>query len=154
VVTIPTRLRERIRGKTDVKGKTIVDLNEFDRIDKTSFTFNFIDPTHLTKQERMLYNQTERILSLVGGKPNRVKAILISENMRKDFLSYETTAGLWEPAEGRIIIHRNQLRSFEYFAGTLLHEVAHVNSNASDSSRRFETELSSYLGKLATIIIG
>jgi len=149
VVTIPTNLRERIRGQTDIEGKIIVDLNEFNRIDHATFKFKFVQPNKLTSQERQVYDRTKDILSLIGGKPSVVKEILISENMRKDFLSYEDTMGLWEAAKRRIIIVRSQLKSLESYAGTLLHEVAHAKSGASDVSRPFEKELTNYLGKLA-----
>lgn len=148
VVTIPTNLRERIRGQEDIKGRTIVDLNEFNRIEKSSFTFKFVKPRELTKQEKSIYDQTNKILSLIGGKPSIVKEIVISENMRKDFLSYEDTLGLWEASERRIIILRNQLRNLESYAGTLIHETAHVKSGASDVSRLFERELTYYIGLL------
>lgn len=148
VITIPTNLREKIRGQEDIKGRPIVDLNEFNRIDRSSFSFKFVNPRDLTKQEKSIFDQTNQILSLIGGKPSLVKEIVISENMRKDFLSYEDTLGLWEPSERRIVILRNQLQNLESYAGTLLHEVAHVESGASDVSRSFEKELTSFLGKI------
>ena len=52
VVTIPTNLRERIRGQEDIKGRTIVDLNEFNRIDRGSFSFKFVKPNALTNREK------------------------------------------------------------------------------------------------------
>lgn len=149
VVTIPTNLRERIRGQEDIKGRTIVDLNEFNRIDRSSFKFKFVKVKDLSKQEKIVYDKTNQILSLIGGKPFMIKDIVISENMRKDFLSYEDTLGLWEASERRIIILRNQLRSLESYAGTLLHEVAHAKSGASDVSRLFEKELTHYIGRIA-----
>jgi len=148
VITIPSSLRQRIRGQKDVKGKTIVDLNEFNKIDNESFEFKFIEPKQLKLKEKEVFEKTDKILKLIGGKPNRVKKILISENMRKDFLSITDPDGLWEPSKKRIVIHRRVLKSLPSFSGTLLHEIAHVTSGAGDNSRWFEQELTKYIGIL------
>lgn len=153
VVTIPSTLREKIRGIKDIKGKTIVDLTEFTRIDDESFEFNFLKISDLSSKEKVIYGYTNQILSLVGGKPLGVKDILISSNMRKDFLSNQDPDGLWIPKEGRIVIHRNQLKNLASYAGTLLHEIAHAKSGAQDSSRQFEQELTKYIGELSQKII-
>jgi len=146
-VTIPKNLRERIRGEKDAKGRTIVDLQEFNKIDRDSFKFKFVKKEELGDNEKRVFDKTDDILSLVG-RPFRVKEVLISENMRKDFLSYEDTAGLWESSKGRIIILRKQLRSIDSYAGTLLHEIAHAKSGVPDVSRPFEKELTKYIGLL------
>ena len=43
---------------------------------------------------------------------------------------------------------RDQLRNLKDYAGTLLHEVAHVKSDASDISREFEQQLTSLIGTI------
>ena len=58
--------------------------------------------------------------------------------------------GLWEPAQGRIVIKRDQLATLKQFAGTLLHEVAHAVSGEPDVSSAFEEALTSELGLMAT----
>ena len=60
--------------------------------------------------------------------------------------SFQEASGIWEPSTGRIIIKREMLRSLLDYAGTLLHEVAHVRSGASDISSGFEDELTSIIG--------
>lgn len=57
--------------------------------------------------------------------------------------------GIWEANPGRIIIKRDQLRDVQAYAGTLLHEVAHAISGASDLSEEFQGTLTQLLGKLA-----
>lgn len=58
-------------------------------------------------------------------------------------------AGLWEVSIGRIIVHRRELRSFETFAGTLLHELTHAHTSLDDVSRDFEEALTRLIGRLA-----
>ena len=43
---------------------------------------------------------------------------------------------------------RDQLRNLKDYAGTLLHEVAHVKSDASDISSEFEQQLTSLIGTI------
>ncbi len=62
--------------------------------------------------------------------------------------------GLWEQAERRIIIRRDQLNAFASYAGTLLHEVGHMTSGATDGSLDFESELSRLLGMTAAAALG
>lgn len=86
----------------------------------------------------------------MGGKPSHIKKILISETMRLETMGYREASGLWEPHSKRIIIKRDQLKDLRFYAGTLLHEVAHAISGASDVSSEFENELTSLLGKVST----
>lgn len=65
-------------------------------------------------------------------------------------VGYESDAtGVWEPAHGRIVIKRDQLNNLERFAGTLLHEVVHAITGASDQTQAFENGLTNLLGVLA-----
>jgi len=57
---------------------------------------------------------------------------------------------LWEEFNQRIIIKRDQLKNLKSYAGTLLHEIAHARSGASDVSREFENELTKLLGIVST----
>ena len=59
---------------------------------------------------------------------------------------YQEAVGVWEPAESRIIVKRSQLRSLADFAGTVLHELSHALSGASDMSLEFEQQLTKELG--------
>ena len=54
--------------------------------------------------------------------------------------------GIWEPADGRIIVKRTQLQSLAKFAGTILHELSHALSGAPDMSLEFEQQLTEELG--------
>lgn len=68
--------------------------------------------------------------------------------MRLD-VTGESTLGLWEPGENRIVIHRSQLVSATAYCATLLHELTHAVSGESDNSLEFEAALTAMLGKIA-----
>ena len=72
--------------------------------------------------------------------------ILVSETMRLMEGRYQEAVGVWEPAEGWIIIKRSQLQSLADFAGTVLHELSHALSGAPDMSLEFEQQLTRELG--------
>jgi len=93
-----------------------------------------------------VYRFTEQIFDLVGGKPKAVKAVKISETMRKEFYTSHETQGIWEPSTGSIIIKRSQLSNLANYAGTLLHEAVHAKSGFGDVSRDFEMELTKLIG--------
>ena len=62
--------------------------------------------------------------------------------------------GIWEPAEHRIVIRRDQLSSLATFAATFLHEIGHMASGTSDGTTAFEIELSRLLGLAAAVALG
>jgi hypothetical protein len=150
VVTIPENIQQKIRGLEDLAGNPIHDLEQFKDEWNRSFEFKFVNPDDLTREERMVFDRTKRIVDLIGGLPKNVKKIMISETMRMETSSYKEATGLWEAAEERIIIKRTQLRSLKEYAATLLHEMAHAISGTSDISREFEDELTSLLGLISS----
>jgi len=154
IVTTPQNIREKIRGLRDISGNPIRDLDQFKREWNESFEFKFIDEKDMTPKEREIFRMTDAILSFVGGKPREVKEIKISETMRLESHSFTEPSGLWEAATGRIIVKRDQLRDLKDYAGTLLHEIAHVKSGALDISREFELQLTSLIGIIISKIIG
>ena len=111
----------------------------------SSFKFKFIKIDELNSSEGEIFNKTKKILEIVG-KPKKVKSVKISTTMKKDLSSFIEALGVWEESNGTIIIKRTQLKNIEKFSRTLLHEVAHALSGASDVSREFENELSKLLG--------
>jgi hypothetical protein len=58
--------------------------------------------------------------------------VAISETMRLEPELYTEAVGVWEERDGRIVVKRNQLRSLPVFAGTVLHELCHAMSGASE----------------------
>ncbi len=154
VVTVPSNLAERIARGHDISGGAILGLVEFQDQFDASFRFEFVDTASLTIQERLIFEQTERILALVGGRPTGVKQVLISETMRPESGTFLETGGVYEPEQRRVIIKRSMLHDLRAYAGTLLHEAAHAASNRPDVDRDFESKLSEFLGTTAATSIG
>lgn len=150
IVTVPENLRDKIRDQRDLSGNTIRDLEEFKREWNESFRFKFVDVKDLKPLEKMIFQKTDSILKLIGGKPAKVREIKISEGMRIESVGHKEATGIWQEDTGRVIIKRTQLRCLKDYAGTLLHEVAHAISGAPDVSSDFEECLSELLGIIAS----
>lgn len=149
IVTVPENIRNSLRGITDLKGNPVRDLGVFRAEYAASFEFKFVSPDKLSRSEQRVFALREKIGSLVGGIPKKVKQIKVSETMRPDVMSGHTPQGLWDEATSSIIILREQLDSVEHFAGTLLHEIAHAKTGYVDVSRDFENALTDMLGRVA-----
>jgi hypothetical protein len=148
VVVVPQNIRRKLAGLVDITGAPIVDLERYKAQWNESFVFSFVEPADLTPDERAVFALTERILALRGGRPPKIRNILISETMRLGASGYSEASGIWEPKEGRIVIKRDELRSVEAYGGTLLHEVAHASSGAPDISAGFEDALTLETGRV------
>lgn len=153
ILSIPENLTRRIGGTTDVAGKPVTELQTFIQQHNASFEFSWIDPSSLSEVERLNWEQRDRVLELVGGRPAVVREIKISATMQASTYSSRETQGLWDPNNGWIIITRSELASLEKFAGTLLHEAIHAKFGLSDVSRDFETYLTHLCGDLAAKLI-
>lgn len=153
IVTIPENLKERVRGQKDAHGNTIRDLHQFYSEYTESFEFRFIEPDRLRNDERRVFDMTDAIFHLVGGRPRQIREVKISETMRKEVGSFVEANGLWDAANRRIIVKRKQLGNLKDYAGTLLHETAHAISGASDVSRDFEMELTALLGVIVSRVL-
>lgn len=106
----------------------------------------------MTRQEKLVYQQTNNILNLIGGKPKNIRNIYIVDKIYDSDSAYETV-GLYRPELNEILICRSQLASLSAYAGTLLHECIHASSGYGDVSREFEIALTDTLGKLAKKIL-
>ncbi len=150
IVTIPSSVKEKLTGQTDVNGNAIQDLNHFVSEWNDTFEFTFIAPEKLTPSEKLVFDQTKRIAALVGGLPSKV-GVKISETMRPESGRFSEACGLWTGSE--IIIKRSMLISVEFYASVLLHEMAHSRSGETDVTIGFERELTSFLGKVASVAL-
>ncbi|HCE1405680.1 ATP-binding protein [Vibrio parahaemolyticus] len=151
IITIPSSVQDKLSGQVDNEGNVIQDLGNFVSEWNNSFEFKFIPPEKLTQNERRVFELTNDIASLVGGLPEKVKAVKISETMRPETGSFSEARGLWTGWE--IIVKRNELTSVESYAATLLHEIAHVRSGETDVTIGFERELTALLGVLASKVL-
>ena len=112
------------------------------------FDRGIVSEENLDDHERKVYGLWRSIADISGGLPSVVRELKISETMRPSVHEGINPGGLWEPATGRVIIHRRELRSIEAFAGTLLHELTHAHSGSSDVTREFELALTEMVGRI------
>jgi hypothetical protein len=150
IITIPDSVKQKIRGLSDLKGDPMRDLEEYKTEWNDSFEFKIVEEKELNNQEREVFGKTKEILDLIGGMPKNIKKITISETMRLETTGYSEACGIWDSHNQQIIIKRDQLKEMSSYAGTLLHEVGHAISGASDVSREFERELTRLLGRAST----
>lgn len=133
-------------------GETLTTANQYIKDEKERFVPVEIDINALTVYEKEVYNITDSILKLIGGKPKNVKKIVIVEKIYESEL-FNETLGLWIAGENKILIKRKQLKSLEQYAGTLLHECAHAISGADDVSRDFELKLTEIIEIVSSKLI-
>lgn len=148
IVVVPESTSQKIQGAADITGNIMRDLGQYNTEWNQSFEFKFVTPSELTAREREVYDKTQDIFSLIGGKPSMIKEISISETMRREE-SGMPAVGVWEAYNQRIVIKRDQLQNIESYAGTLLHETCHAISGAGDVSREFESKLTDIIGMIS-----
>lgn len=149
VVIVPENIRRKLPTLRDISGAPIRDLSLYQREWDEGHQYSFIPIDLLSPLERAVWDKTDAIFRLAGGRPVVVRELLISETMRLDRHGHDQARGIWESAEGRIIIRRSELRSLADYAGVLLHELTHARSKADDLSIAFENALSDCLGVVA-----
>jgi len=147
IVVVPEDIAEALGGLTDLNGEPLVDLGRYRDEWNDSFSFTFVDPAAMTPAERAVYARTADITALARTDLHRAK-VLISETMRLSNLG-DPVLGIWEAADQRIVIRRDQLGGLASYAGTLLHEIGHMVSGTMDGTLDFEFELSRLLGVTA-----
>ena len=146
IIVVPETIRRKLPSLRDALGNPIRDLDRYRNEWQDSFRFTFIDPADLSGAEQAVWETLPRIFAARGGRPRNVADVLVSETMRLMEGRYQEAVGVWEPAEGSIIVRRSQLQSLAGFAGTVLHELSHALSGAPDMSLEFEHQLTEELG--------
>jgi hypothetical protein len=148
VIVVPDNIRQKLPVLTDLSGVPIRDLTHYRQEWDQSFQFSFVPVEQLTSGERAIWEKTDAIFLLAGGRPRYLRDVLISETMRLQQQGYSEAAGVWDPGDQRIIIKRSQLADLAEYAGTLLHELVHARSGADDVSMAFEDALTRELGNI------
>ncbi len=144
--------RDRSKIQTDDAVTFTIYVEEFE----DSFEFDYVEPETLNAVEKKVFNTTDTIMKTVGWTDEDMPEILISNTLQKEidtssgFLRTFSAVGIYEPGHHRITILRSQLSSLQSYAGTLLHEAAHAASGATDATRAFESQLTDYLGIIAS----
>jgi hypothetical protein len=131
----------------------MVDLNRYRNEWNDSFSFTFVEPATMTPSEQAVFAWTGEIAALAHVDLSRRNvAVLISETMRLNDAG-SPVLGIWESAERRVVIRRDQLSGIASYAGTLLHEIGHMVSGSSDGTLDFEQVLSELLGRVAATVL-
>jgi hypothetical protein len=150
-VVVPDDIARRLGRLTDLDGKSMFDLSAFRKEWNDSFSFEFVNPDDLSDAERAVLSLVPAINSLARVKPAKygVKDVKVSETMRLDEHGTQVV-GVWDGAEARIVIRRDQLATAGAFCGTYLHELEHAVSGETDGSLGFEEALTRRLGIVAS----
>ncbi|MBX3630272.1 MAG: ATP-binding protein [Nitrosomonas sp.] len=148
IITIPENLKLKVQDSKDLSGNPIVDIGQFILNYNDSFTFNFVDPEQLNDKEKAIYQYTQEIIDIFGGKPKKVKEIKISSTMRRDLFSGVETLGCWDEKSRSIIIDQKNLKTISNYSGTLIHELVHAKTGYGDVTRSFENGLTNAIGHI------
>jgi len=151
VIVVTDQQKGRLESQAESGGQQVRTLENYVAEYNASFQYQFVDPPSLTPSEQYVFNFSPKILALVGLPMSRVPEIRISETMR---VTSDSTEGAWDSSLRAIVIKRTKLRTLEGYASTLLHEVGHAMSGASDATREFESILTSFLGQTAMAALG
>ncbi len=146
IVVIPDRLLGRLSNLRDLNGDPILDISGFIQVWNASFTYSFIDPAKLSRQERECWTILPELLRLAGEHAKRVKEVRISASMRLDEGAYETE-GVWDSPN--IVVKRSVLDSPRHFARVVLHEIAHASSGGNHGSLAFMAAIDDLAGLAA-----
>ncbi|MEN9374486.1 MAG: hypothetical protein RIR79_2038 [Pseudomonadota bacterium] len=153
IIVIPENLKIKIRDSNDLSGNPIVDIGQFISNYNDSFEFNFIDSEKFNDKEKIIYECTEKIIEIFGGKPKKVKEIKISSTMRRDLFSGVETLGCWDEKSCSIVIDRKSLKTISGYSGTLIHELIHAKTGCDDVTRSFENELTNVIGHICSQLL-
>lgn len=153
IVTVPDTVASKLDAVADLEGRPLQSLRQFAADWSSSVELKFVSEGDLTDEERRIYGLWRSIAEAGGGLPTSFRELKISETMRPSVHEGMSPAGLWEPATGRVIIHRRELRNLEAFAGTLLHELTHARSGFADLTREFELALTEVVGRITAMAV-
>lgn len=154
-IVIPDKLSQKMEefNATANENEVLITTRQYDKRSEAAFDPKIISYEELSESERSIYDKSEAVLALIGGKPVNVHMIQIAETLYDSGLFRGGVIGLWQGDKHRILIKRSQLHSLQDFCGTLLHECAHAISGADDVSREFEKELTHMVGLLAAYLV-
>jgi hypothetical protein len=141
VFVIPDALAARL-GATD---HGVTTLERFAADWNERVVIEPVDPRHLSGPERSVLALADAVLAMVG-RCSSGWSVVVSESLHLSPDGIETANGLWESAQQRIVIHRRCLATPQLFIATLLHEVAHAVTGATDLTAAFEDGLTDLLG--------
>jgi hypothetical protein len=154
-VVVPDDIARALGRLNDLQGRPMFDIGRFQLEWNESFRFQFVSRADMTDAEQRVFDLARPAATLAGLDFNRlgVKAVCVSETMRLNDSGSEVV-GVWERAEHRVVVRRDQLRDAAAFCGTLLHELVHAASGYSDGTLAFEEALTHRLGATSSVALG
>ncbi len=151
VVVVGEGQQARLQQQIESGGPPVRTFHAYLDEYNASFQYRFVDLAQLRPAERAVFELTPKLLRAVGIPAERAPRVRISETIR---VSLYDTGGVWDSAEGAIVVKRSQLASPTLYAATLLHELAHATTATVDVTREFEQVLTDYLGKTGSAALG
>jgi len=149
VVVVPDEIARAIARLTDLDGRPMFTIGRYRREWNESFAYTFVDPADLTPEESSVFRLTGPAAALARiDLDERGITVAVSETTRLSDRGAEVV-GVWEPAERRIVVRRDQLRDPATYLGTLLHELTHALWGFGDLTFEFEESLTRQLGTVA-----
>jgi len=149
-VIVSETQKEKLDHQIQTGGPQVKTVETYVKEFNQSFQYQFVEPDELDRGEKAVFDRTHKILALVVQPMQREPLVRISRTMR---INSDHTRGVWDAAQGCIIIHRPLLSNLAAYAGTLLHETAHALYRNPDASISFEQDLTGYLGMTAKAAI-
>lgn len=153
-VVVPDDIARALGGMSDLEGNPMFDIGRFQDEWNQSFVFELVQRAEMTETEQRVYDLALPVAELAGFDLRHcgVREICISEKMRLSEAGSEVL-GVWDSAEARVVVRRDQLSDPASFCGTLLHELEHAASGYPDGSLAFEEALTHRLGTTSSVAI-
>jgi hypothetical protein len=148
VVVVSDEIAAGLGSLTDLEGRPMFDVGAYVSEWNDSFVYKFVPVADLTPAEQKVFALAEGASRLAQVDLARMDvSVAISETTRLSAGS--EVVGVWDSADRRIVVRRDQLVSPEHFLGTFLHELTHATSNFTDLTLEFEQALTQRLGTVA-----
>jgi hypothetical protein len=154
VIVVSDDIARSLAGLTDLNGNPMFDIHRYHEEWNDSFIYDFVDPDRLSLAERAVFELTRPAAELAGANLQEAAiSVAISETTRLSERGAQV-AGVWEPAEHRIVVRRDQLSDPTSYCGTFLHELTHALFGAGDLTFEFEDALTLQMGVIANTALG
>lgn len=143
-MTVPDRIRDELSSTDDIDGNTIRDISVYQNEYEDSFEFTRVAEADLGKRERQIWKLRHDLFKIVSCSDDY--EFRIARQFRA--IDNNSTQGLHQGHDRRIVVHRDVLSEPSTFLGVLLHELAHTRTPFPDQTREFENVLTDLLGEV------
>lgn len=142
IVFVPESVKKKVEQDA---GEEITTIQTVVQKYNDSFSYDFVDINQLTEDELTNWNKVPVLLEKLG-LSSWFEKCFISTKLKEN---PDNTVGVWDHKLQKIVILRSQLQTESDLFGTVIHEIIHAQTGATDVSRYFECELTKWIGKLA-----